>query len=101
MSDGVFWPEFEQWLRAHDIEPDDCSEIRVTWTPQSVHGAGSWEGPVHMVVDLWLRRDGFRYREDGTGKVASVTRTIPMRHLPAVEVIRYRAATGRAAPASP
>lgn len=88
MSDGVFWPEFEAWLQAHGIEPNDCSEIQVTWTPKSVHGGESGDGPVGMEVSLWLHRDGFRYVENG--KVASVIRTIPMRHLPAVEVVRYK-----------
>lgn len=88
MSDGVFWPEFEAWLRAHGIEPNDCYEIRVTWTPSSVHPAGSWDGPVRMEVSLWRVNDqGDRYLDE-TGDAVSVTRMIPMRHLPAVEVVR-------------
>jgi hypothetical protein len=90
MSDGVFWPEFEQWLREHGIEPGDCYRVEVAWTPKTIHGGQEWRGPVGMEASLWLRRDGFRYRDPETGDVASVTRTIPMRHLPAVDVVRYR-----------
>jgi hypothetical protein len=82
MSDGVYWPEFEAWLNAHGIPAGDCYEITIHWTPASVHSQGQ-DGPVCMLVGL--------YRQDAEGKhYIGEMRMVPMRHLPAVEVIRYR-----------
>jgi hypothetical protein len=87
MSDGVWWPEFEQWLLAHGIDPKDTAEI--AWRPPHA-GAGDPDEnrPQCLEVLIYKRRDGQRYMENG--EPATETRIVPMLHLPAVEVIRYR-----------
>jgi hypothetical protein len=85
MSDGVFWPEFEQWMLAHGINPGDTAEI--AWRPPS---AGCNDGPQSLEVTVYKRdEDGKRYLIKAD-QVATETKIIPMRHLPAVEVVRYR-----------
>jgi len=88
MSDGVFWPEFEQWMLAHGLDPRDTAEI--AWRPPHA-GAGdpdeNW--PQRLEVLVYKRNeDGHRYMEDG--EIAAETRIVPMLHLPAVDVVRYR-----------
>lgn len=84
MSDGVFWPEFEAWMLAHGIDPGQTAEI--SWRPPH---AGASDRPQCVEVTTYKLRDGRRYQiEDGMA--ATETRVVPMRHLPAVEVIRYR-----------
>jgi hypothetical protein len=86
MSDGVWWPEFEQWLLAHGIDPVDTAEI--AWRPPT---AGAGGQPQRFEVLTYKRNaDGNRYRDPETGEAATETRVVPMRHLPAVEVVRYR-----------
>jgi hypothetical protein len=88
MSDGVWWPEFEQWLLAHGLDPKDTAEL--AWRPPH---AGNWGGPQCIEATVYLRNgDGHRYRDAATKEPATETRVVPMRHLPAVEVIRYRPA---------
>jgi hypothetical protein len=91
VSDGVFWPEFEAWLLEHGINPGDCYQVQITWTPKSVHGGGSFDGPVRMEVGLYrLNEQGRPYTRIENNQVATETRLVPMRRLPAVEVVRYR-----------
>jgi hypothetical protein len=86
MSDGVWWPEFEQWMLAHGIDPRDTAEI--AWRPPL---AGAGNRPQYLEVLVYLRNaDGDRYRDPATGDAATETRFVPMLHLPAVEVTRYR-----------
>jgi hypothetical protein len=91
MSDGVWWPEFEQWMLAHGIDPADTAEI--AWRPPS---AGCNDGPQCLEVLVYKRgENGQRYaiRDDaGQLQAATETKVVPMRHLPAVEVVRYRPA---------
>ncbi|HEV8653145.1 MAG TPA: hypothetical protein VG276_28065 [Actinomycetes bacterium] len=90
MSDGVFWPELEAWLLEHGIRVADCYQVAIRWTVDSVHGGPTWNGPVRMQVDLWRNNEqGLRYVGQD-GEIASETLMIPMRRLPAVEVVRYR-----------
>jgi hypothetical protein len=83
MSDGVFWPEFEAWMLAHGIDPQETAQLR--WVPPH---AGAGDRPQTIEVTAYKTRDGRRYLEDG--EPATHTRLVPMRHLPAVEVVRYR-----------
>jgi hypothetical protein len=86
MSDGVFWPEFKAWLETHGIDVNECAEVVIRFTPASVHGYGSGF-PVCMEATMYLRNDlGLRYLDQDV--VATETRTIPLRHLPCVEVVR-------------
>jgi hypothetical protein len=88
MSDGVWWPEFEQWLLAHGIDPKDTAEV--AWRPPHA-GAGDPDEhrPQALEVLVYKRNEnGQRYMEDG--EAATETRVVPMLHLPAVEVTRYR-----------
>ena len=89
MSDGVWWPEFEQWIRAHDLDPADIAEI--AWRPPTAGGiAAAYERPQAMEVLLYKRNEQGRLYKDASGDAATETRVVPMLHLPAVEVIRYR-----------
>jgi hypothetical protein len=84
MSDGVWWPEFEQWMLAHGINPGDTAEI--AWRPPN---AGFSDRPQCLEVLVYKRdENGQRYIKDG--EAATETRVVPMLHLPAVEVTRYR-----------
>jgi hypothetical protein len=88
MSDGVGWPEFEQWLLAHGLDPRDIAEI--VWRPPHA-GAGypNENKPQCLEVLTYLRNeDGHRYRDPATGEAATETRVVPMLHLPAVEAVR-------------
>jgi hypothetical protein len=90
MGDGVFWPELRAWLEEHGIPVDDCYQVVVAWNPASVHGGENWEGPVRMQVTRYrLDGQGRRYLT-ADGEPASETRMVPMRRMPAVEVVRYR-----------
>jgi hypothetical protein len=86
MSDGVWWPEFEQWLLDHGINPEHTAQL--CWRPPH---AGAGDRPQCIEVTTFKLRDGQRYMDKG--EVATETRIVPMRHLPAVEVIRYRPVT--------
>lgn len=93
MSDGVFWPEFEAWLLEHGINPTNCYQVQITWTPKSVHGhtRDRFNGPVRMEVGLYrLNEQGRPYTRVENNEVATETLVVPMRRLPAVEVVRYR-----------
>jgi hypothetical protein len=93
VSDGVFWPEFEAWLLEHGIDPGDCYQVQITWTSESVHGRtrDSFDGPVRMEVGLYqLNEQGRPYTRVENNEVATETRMVAMRRLPAVEVVRYR-----------
>jgi len=92
-GDGVFWPEFESWLDAHGIEANDCRRITVLWDPEFVRRGIS--GPVHMEVILFEREDGHLVRAgERCERCLELAKhrhaLMPMRHLPAVEVVRYR-----------
>jgi hypothetical protein len=86
MSDGVWWPEFEQWLLAHGIDCDRERVAEVAWRPPS---AGAGDRPQCLEVTTFRLRDGHPYKAVD-GDVATETRVVPMLHLPAVEVVRYR-----------
>lgn len=90
MSDGVWWPEFEQWMLAHGINPGDTAEI--AWRPPHAgHGPEEDGRPQCLEVLIYRRNaDGNYYRDPVTGDIATETRVVPMLHLPAVEVTRYR-----------
>jgi hypothetical protein len=90
MSDGVWWPEFEQWMLDHGLDPKDTAEI--AWRPPHA-GAGDpdEDRPQSLEVLVYLRNeDGHRYFDPTTKEPATEIRVVPMRHLPAVEVTRYR-----------
>jgi hypothetical protein len=88
MSDGVFWPELKAWLLAHGIDPDAEGVTEVAWRMPS---AGIDSRPQCIEVTTFRQRNGKSYLDEN-GEVATETRVIPMRHLPAVEVIRSRPA---------
>jgi hypothetical protein len=86
MSDGVWWPEFEQWMLAHGLDPNDVAEL--AWRPGT---SGNFGRPQCIEALVYLRStDGHRYFDPVTKEPATEVRVVPMRHLPAVEVIRYR-----------
>lgn len=89
MSDGVWWPEFEQWIRAHGLDPSDIAEI--TWRPPTAGAiAEAYRRPQSFEVLVYKHNESGRLYKDASGEVATETRIVPMLHLPAVEVIRYR-----------
>ncbi len=93
MSDGVFWPELRAWLEEHGVNIDECAGVTVAWTPRSVHGGGSYQGPVSMeITEFEKNEQGNRFMRDG--EVAATTRMVPMLRLPMVEVVRYRETAG-------
>lgn len=82
MSDGVFWPEFKAWLQAHGIDPDTEQVQSVAWE------ADCGFGPIRMHAYTLKRDADGKTMLDENGKPAVVERIVPMRHLPAVDVIR-------------
>ncbi len=86
ISDGVSWPELRAWLLEHDIDADNCYEIHVAWTVGSTGGSG----PIRMEVDTWRVNDKGSRHVGEDGEPATEHRMVQMRHLPAVEVVRYR-----------
>ena len=84
MSDGVWWPEFEQWIRAHGLDPSDIAEL--AWRPPTE----AYHRPQCLEVLIYKRNENGRLYKDASGGPATETRVVPMLHLPAVEVTRYR-----------
>jgi hypothetical protein len=85
MSDGVWWPEFKQWMLAHGIEARDTAQI--AWRPPT---AGAGDQPQCLEVTRYKRNADGNHYLDERGEIATETRVVPMLRLPAVEVIRYR-----------
>ncbi len=77
MSDGVYWPELRAWLEEHGVNINECAGVTVAWTPRSVHGGGSYQGPVSMeITEFEKNEQGNRFMRDG--EVAATTRMVPM-----------------------
>src|SRR5215216_6170175 len=76
MSDGVFWPEFEQWMLAHGLDPRDTAEI--TWrSPHAgAYGGGMENGPQSLEVLVYKRNENGRIYKDASGGVATETRIV-------------------------
>jgi hypothetical protein len=87
MSDGVWWPELKQWLLAHGIDPDTEAVAEVAWRMPS---AGVDSRPQCLEVTTFRRNGDGKHYLGENGEVATETRVVPMLHLPAVEVTRYR-----------
>jgi hypothetical protein len=81
-SKPVTREDFLDWLRAHELDPDNVAEVR--WTINSIWGH-QMDGDFGACFDVTLYEaapDGRRFLDPHTDKPATYTRRIPMRLLP-------------------